>query len=204
MIQANLAGGIGGVVEFGDPAVIAAARFGGEEGPVSRYDVELLDKTLPEILGHIGLSGPVDIAIAIVDHDITDRDEAAGGLEIGQPFGGHDPGEVLDNDIPDRRNDIGIIVVDQLVRFQDHLIGGRASGQSEGSPRQAQRDKAQPRPSKAKAKQPAQDGVGSHPSSSRNKTETLTSTASSTGAHAAMVGDTIPPRPRSLETTKIR
>ena len=131
MVPARLARGIGSLLEHGDVAVRPFDPRRAEAGLVGSQRLHAVDEAVAEILVEL-VPRPVDDVAVLVGHlGVAFGGDPPRGAIVGHAIGLKGPALVEELDRADGRDDVLVLVVDQLIGVDDELVlrlGGGCGG----------------------------------------------------------------------------
>ncbi len=202
------------VLELRDVAAVACGGAGAEGDPVGGDELERLGDAVAKVVRQIdalaadGVAGPVGEL-----HRAGGLDPLGGAVDV-HPVGRERVDAVVDDDLADRRDGLGVDVVDDAVGLDQHTLvtlgrldhaeqGGAArSLLGEGGQGPRGQDRRQRHAAERKGAQPRRvertdDPDQRHPSSRNNKMVEPSMVATTDGVQAARAGGTRPSLPKS-------
>ncbi len=214
MLAARLAGRVGAIGE-GRLVTTARGALRTEMRVIGAVHPQRLNEAVAEVVGDIQVVAVVGRAGRVDQLDVTGGKQPAAGLVVGDLLRLERVAGVVDFHIADGGDGVVIVVVDQLIGFDEHALagGGGKLRDIHHAPNGGQAGRGDSAPDEHRGQgdahqAPAENPAGSspisdpgrrpvHPSSRCNSTVIPNKVATPAGNHAANDGGTTPPLPKS-------
>jgi hypothetical protein len=122
VLGAGLARGVGAVHERRRLAAAALGALGREMRMVGSVDAQRLHEAVAEVVGDVDVVGVEGGAGRIDQLDVAGRDQPPVALVVGDLLGLERVARIIDFDVADGGDLIAIVVVNELVGLDEHLL----------------------------------------------------------------------------------